>query len=59
MANDDSLEITELAKRVDDAYERIRPHVYKTPLMFSQPMSIETTANIFLKLGNLKRFFLI
>lgn len=51
MENKLSADILKLSKDVETAYERIKPFILKTPLMFSQPLSSQTGANIFLKLG--------
>lgn len=51
MANKLMAEIMKLSKDVEAAYERIKPFILTTPLMFSQPLSSQTGANVFLKLG--------
>lgn len=51
-ADDIELKLKEMPQSVEEAYGRIRSHVWKTPLIFSQQLSRDTDAEVYLKLEN-------
>lgn len=48
------LKLNELSQKVEEAFERIHKHVLKTPLTYSKYLSIDTNAEVYLKLGILQ-----
>ena len=44
-------ELTRLPHKVEEASTRIRDHVLRTPLAYSKYLSVDTNAEVYLKLG--------
>ena len=45
------IDLNDLYMRIRNAYDRIKPHIRKTPLEYSQHLSKLGNANVYLKLG--------
>lgn len=51
MVSEDRPSVQELAEQVTKAANRLQPYILRTPLLFSLPLSKETSAHVYLKLG--------
>ncbi|XP_050719355.1 L-threonine ammonia-lyase-like isoform X2 [Eriocheir sinensis] len=52
MVSEERPSAQELAELVPKAANRLRPYILRTPLLFSPPLSKETSAHVYLKLEN-------